>query len=323
VAEVESAALSGREALSEPLIDGLGRLVKSDGVMITGFDARTGRVVTSASDPRVSDLRDREPELWAACLRHHPTVVEYGRTGDGAPLRFSDLLSVRAYRRLPIYQQFFRPCGVEYKLDVRVWPTRHTVDLGCFRQHRDFDEQDRATLNALRPYLTTILRRSISKAPAEHLRTIFGLTPREADVLALVVRGRRPSEVACELVLAEGTVRKHIERIYVKLGVTSRTQAIARVLEPAAVAPNARHRVREILSELDVRDPTALYALTAREIEVLTLAATGASNAVIATQIGARPETVKKHLDHIYTKLGVASRAQAATRALALGLVSK
>lgn len=51
--------------------------------------------------------------------------------------------------------------------------------------------------------------------------------------------------------------------------------------------------------------------LTAREGELLTVLASGASNQDIATHLGVSVHTVKFHLKNIYTKLGVASRAQA------------
>jgi DNA-binding CsgD family transcriptional regulator len=321
VAEVEAAALVDEPTLKTLLVANLGRLVASDGVMLTGFDGRLEQTVTTASDPRVAELRTREPALWASCLDHHPTVVTFASTRSHAPLRFSDVLPLRTYRRLPIYAHFFRPCGVEHKLDLRVWPTRHHVDVGCWRERRDFDEQERELLGALRPYLTVILRRATETAVASRLRDTSGLTAREAAVLALVVRGHRAPEIARELVIAQGTARKHIEHVYRKLGVSTRLQAIARVLQQnAAVSSRAPDAVRELFGRFDVDDPVALYGLTARQAEVLILAATGDTNAEIAARLDVRPETVKKHLDHVYAKVGAAGRGRAAAHALALGL---
>jgi LuxR family transcriptional regulator, maltose regulon positive regulatory protein len=61
--------------------------------------------------------------------------------------------------------------------------------------------------------------------------------------------------------------------------------------------------------------------LTARELEVLQLLAAGASNRVIAEQLVVTLETVKKHLSHLFDKLGVANRTQAVGRARQLGLL--
>jgi LuxR family transcriptional regulator, maltose regulon positive regulatory protein len=61
--------------------------------------------------------------------------------------------------------------------------------------------------------------------------------------------------------------------------------------------------------------------LTARELEVLGLLAAGASNRAIAEQLVVSLETVKKHLTHLFDKLGVTNRTQAVTRARELGLL--
>jgi LuxR family maltose regulon positive regulatory protein len=60
---------------------------------------------------------------------------------------------------------------------------------------------------------------------------------------------------------------------------------------------------------------------TARELEVLGLLAAGASNRAIAEQLVVTQDTVKKHLSHLFDKLGVANRTQAVARARELGLL--
>lgn len=55
------------------------------------------------------------------------------------------------------------------------------------------------------------------------------LTSRELQVMALVEEGRSNAEVAAALWLSPGTVRKHLENVYAKLGVQSRTAAVARL----------------------------------------------------------------------------------------------
>jgi ATP/maltotriose-dependent transcriptional regulator MalT len=57
------------------------------------------------------------------------------------------------------------------------------------------------------------------------------LTPREVEVLRLVVAGCSNRAIAEELVISEWTVKSHLTRIYRKLDVSSRTKAIARARE--------------------------------------------------------------------------------------------
>jgi DNA-binding NarL/FixJ family response regulator len=62
--------------------------------------------------------------------------------------------------------------------------------------------------------------------------------------------------------------------------------------------------------------------LTAKELQVLHRLAEGASNQEIAEALYVTPATVKTHLAHIYTKLGVRGRHEALSRALALGILT-
>ena len=67
--------------------------------------------------------------------------------------------------------------------------------------------------------------------------------------------------------------------------------------------------------------PSLVEPLTTRELAVLRLLAAGASNVDIARELVVEQSTVKKHLIHIYGKLGVHSRTQAVARARALQLL--
>ena len=65
----------------------------------------------------------------------------------------------------------------------------------------------------------------------EHHSADAGLTPREREVLRLVAKGLTNAEIARKLWIAPSTVAKHLEQAYSKLGVHSRTAAIARLGE--------------------------------------------------------------------------------------------
>jgi DNA-binding CsgD family transcriptional regulator len=69
----------------------------------------------------------------------------------------------------------------------------------------------------LRPYLVLLLT---------HSNSALGLTRRESEVLAWVAEGKTNAETAERLSIAPGTVKKHLDHIYEKLGVSSRTEAV-------------------------------------------------------------------------------------------------
>jgi DNA-binding CsgD family transcriptional regulator len=56
------------------------------------------------------------------------------------------------------------------------------------------------------------------------------LTPREREVLSLIVVGQSNSAIAARLVISEGTVKSHVKQILRKIGAVNRSEAIARYL---------------------------------------------------------------------------------------------
>jgi len=90
-----------------------------------------------------------------------------------------------------------------------------------------------------------------------------------------------------------------------------RAAAQGRPLLAPAVAARLMERMRGPAEE----------ALSSREIEVLALVAKGANNREIAGQLFITEATVKTHLLHIFSKLGVADRTAAVTTALERGIL--
>jgi DNA-binding NarL/FixJ family response regulator len=61
--------------------------------------------------------------------------------------------------------------------------------------------------------------------------------------------------------------------------------------------------------------------MTPREVEVLSLLARGLANKEIARRLGVTPKTVSNHVEHVYAKISVQSRAAATLYATQHGLV--
>ena len=60
----------------------------------------------------------------------------------------------------------------------------------------------------------------------------MALTNREKQILGLVVGGLTNAQIARELYLAESTVKSHLSSAFMKLGVSSRNEAVAVILDP-------------------------------------------------------------------------------------------
>jgi DNA-binding CsgD family transcriptional regulator len=110
-------------------------------------------------------------------------------------------------------------------LQLYVDPGRTDGRLEFDRNDVDFSDRDRRVLELLLPHLRQFLRaahrRSVS-GPRAHL-----LTSREREVLTHVADGLTNGEIAVALGVSPDTVRKHLENAFERLGVRTRTAAVA------------------------------------------------------------------------------------------------
>jgi DNA-binding NarL/FixJ family response regulator len=79
----------------------------------------------------------------------------------------------------------------------------------------------------LAPSVTrTVVERFAALPAGEDPARADSLTPREREVLVLMTRGYSNREIAEELVIGEGTVKTHVNRVLMKLGLRDRVQAV-------------------------------------------------------------------------------------------------
>jgi DNA-binding NarL/FixJ family response regulator len=82
----------------------------------------------------------------------------------------------------------------------------------------------------------TAAARPIDAALSERLAE---LTARELEVLGLIARGHSNAEIASELVIGENTIKTHVGRVFAKLGLRDRAQAVVVAYETGLVVPDA------------------------------------------------------------------------------------
>jgi len=224
------------EPFSPSFLAALRGLVPCDDVAFAELD-RVRRIELGVVRDPVLPGPEPEPELTYWEIRHeHPTCHVHDTTGDFRAYRLTDFVTHRALRRSRIYLHWFRPLGVEHQLtvglDAPLWHTK--VFLFSRASGRDFTRRDCDVLDTLRPHLAA--RYALSRVALHGnpigVRAAAELTLRELDVLDLVTEGLTNGEIAQRLWISPGTVRRHLENIYEKLDVHTRTAAVARVHGP-------------------------------------------------------------------------------------------
>jgi DNA-binding NarL/FixJ family response regulator len=94
----------------------------------------------------------------------------------------------------------------------------------------------------LSPSVTRIVVDRVAREPlpsAAADRRLDDLTPREREVLALIARGLTNGEIGAELVIEESTVKTHVKRILMKLGLRDRIQAVIFAYESGLTQPGS------------------------------------------------------------------------------------
>jgi DNA-binding NarL/FixJ family response regulator len=91
----------------------------------------------------------------------------------------------------------------------------------------------------LAPAITRRLIEDFARRPRPSARPaeLAELTPRELEVLLLIARGSSNTDIARELVLSGATVKTHVARIFSKLDVHDRAQAVVLAYESGLVTP--------------------------------------------------------------------------------------
>lgn len=159
---------------------------------------------------------------------HYPdSICSYPeRNGDlRSVTKTTDFFALREHRRTPMYIDVIGPSGSDHEMMVCLpdGPGRQLrLIVWRGRADPDFTERDRAILTLLRPHLHAVHLQVL-----RYQRGVPELTNRQWELLRLVEAGLSNTQIARRLHLAESTVRKHLENTFRRLGVSSRTAAVA------------------------------------------------------------------------------------------------
>jgi len=175
-------------------------------------------------------LSAREVALFDRHFHEHPLVREHGRNLGAVTRSIDDLLPGTAFRRTPLYNDYYRAIRIDHVMAVPIHVDRRLLVSFVFnRRSRAFSEAERDSLELIRRHLGDLYRLCAALgrsgwAPAG----AWQLSPREQDVLRWLSAGKTDRDIGEILAISRRTVHKHLQRIYEKLGVETRTAAVVR-----------------------------------------------------------------------------------------------
>jgi DNA-binding CsgD family transcriptional regulator len=224
----EAASSCGNQPFEIGVIDKLMELVPADRAGYYELPVRADGRPSRGTVNTYSCERPRYEMCWddetvSATIASWP-LWEPHVVGARQALFLSDFQTRAEQRRNPWYVEVQRANDAEFECKLLLPAPPGTVRGFFFvrgRGRRDFDEDDRAILDLLRPQLAA-LRESWERRTYPPL-----LTRRETEVLQLVAEGLTNSAIAKRLYISPATVRAHLEHIFEKLNVHTRTAAVA------------------------------------------------------------------------------------------------
>jgi DNA-binding CsgD family transcriptional regulator len=209
----------------------LGELIEGCLFSLDTFNLKTGEVISATSDnfPISVEIKNRIVEL----IPTHPAMPA-ARNGAKGAIKLSDCISQRQLEQTALYSDVFFPLGITHQTVSTLDIPGHIAGITVNRD-KDFSDEEALLINLLAPHLA-LAHRNLQRLEAvrcsaaqvipgpEDLERV-GLTPREAEVLHWVMKGKQDGVIASILKISVRTVHQHIARILRKLQSETRGSA--------------------------------------------------------------------------------------------------
>ena len=209
----------------------LGELIRGSIFSLDTFNLKTGEVISATSDnvPISSAIKKRIVEL----IPTNP-VIPIARAGVKGAIRLTDCVSQRQFEQTALYVDVFVPLGIRHQTVVTLDIPGHIAGVTVNREE-DFTEEEALLLTLAATHLA-LAHRNLQRmdalraaadqvVPGPHDLERVGLTPREAEVLHWVIKGKQDGVIASILKISVRTVHQHIARILRKLQSETRGSA--------------------------------------------------------------------------------------------------
>ena len=155
------------------------------------------------------------------------------------PVRVTEVLAQERLVRTEFFNDFLARDGLHWGVNLYAWDADCNIgDMRIWRdrKRRDFDEDDLAMLDLVRPAFVAALRRcrggeaALGEHPASPIHSqATTLSAREREVCELAACGLPDKEIARRLGISITTIRTHLDHAFRKLGVTNRVMLAHRL----------------------------------------------------------------------------------------------
>jgi DNA-binding CsgD family transcriptional regulator len=220
-------ARAGEQAFPLETLEALARVIPCDSVGYSDLDRLNRRTIEYVGTDDAGD-----DALFWDIVGEHPLCRHQQAYADFSATRLSDVISRRQLVGTRVYADWFRPDGVVAEMEVGILRSRaRTRNFVLSRTQGDFSARDVAVLALIAPHLARIHETTQLRHVANLVEpgNIGRLTTREAEVIELVAAGLTNAAIAERLWISPGTVKKHLDNVYAKLGVANRTAAFAQL----------------------------------------------------------------------------------------------
>ena len=156
-------------------------------------------------------------------------------------VHMDSIMTPRFINQSAYYQDFLKPLGYRYVTDMFF---RHegkiiaVITMLREESQGEFTTDELTLLSNLQPFMEYSLNTVYLPERIAQRMTIgeqYQLTSRELDVLELVMSGASNKAMANDLVLGLATIKTHLQHIYHKAGVVSRTELLSRIIDDVKV----------------------------------------------------------------------------------------
>jgi DNA-binding CsgD family transcriptional regulator len=250
-------ALAGARTMGCFVDRGMEELTKAVGGSLVSFNRMdlNSRTASVAMRPYGAEHEATIHDV-SRLIDEHPLYEWYKTQPDWSPVRISDVTPWSEFRESRLLAKVLRPIGACHAILIMVAPpaSGEWVYFMVNRADPDFTDDELQLCVRLQPALVALYLnlRLAGNSPALAPVT---LTKRERAVLEYLADGLTAEAIAHQLQAKPATVRKHLQNLYAKLGVSDRLGAVLRGLDMGLLKAEDLSREFDWSIRFDWREP--------------------------------------------------------------------